>query len=257
MRSIYRGWRPASLALAASVSLAGCGLKPPAFLDFSATGSTTPARAAQKPAPLADRYNLDPDNRDNAIAYATALWQDGRAAQAVTVMERASQRYPGDRAVMAAYGKALAAQGSLPEALEKIRDAGSPDQPDWRLLSAEAAVLDQMGENTAARKLYHQALTLAPNQPSVLANLGLSHAMTGDLAEAEKMLRRAVAQPGADSKVRQNLALIVGLRGRYDEAERLARSELSPDLASANTAYVKTVLASSRARPNLRKAAAR
>ena len=145
--------------------------------------------------------------------------------------------------VLAAYGKALAANGQLDQALDIIRRAQTPDSPDWRLLSAEAAILDQQGKNDEARKLYVEAQTYAPDEPSILSNLGMSYLLTGNLAKAEDALRKAAALPGADSRVRQNLALAVGLQGRFEEAEKIATAELSPEQAAANVAYLKNMLA--------------
>jgi Flp pilus assembly protein TadD len=103
-------------------------------------------------------------------------------------------------------------------------------------------VLDQMGRHEDAQRYYSSALKIAPDEPSVLSNLGLSYALSKDLPKAEATLRRAVAQPGADPRVRQNLALVVGLQGRFDEAESIARSDLPPDEAAANVAYLKQML---------------
>ena len=100
-----------------------------------------------------------------------------------------------------------------------------------------------MGQHGDARKLYEQALGLAPNDPTVLSNYGMSYVLTGELDRAEELLRKAIAAPGADSRVRQNLALVVGLQGRFDEAKKIASEELSPEQAAANIAYLKQMLA--------------
>ncbi len=84
---------------------------------------------------------------------------------------------------------------------------------------------------------------MAPNEPSILSNLAMSHMLQGDLSTAESYLRQAVQQPGADSRVRQNLALVVGLQGRFEEAEDIARRELSPQQAETNIAYLRQMLA--------------
>jgi Flp pilus assembly protein TadD len=42
--------------------------------------------------------------------------------------------------------------------------------------------------------------------------------------------------------VRQNLALVVGLQGRFAEAESIARSDLPPEEAAANVAYLKQMM---------------
>ena len=189
-----------------------------------------------------DRYAENPKDRTVELNYASALRRLGRTDQAVAVLERAAIYHPEDRDVQAAYGKALADAGQLDRGLEILKRAERPDQPDWRLVSSEAAIMDQMGRHDEARGLYQQALQLAPNEPSVLSNLGMSYLIAGNLPEAERYLRLAVAQPNADSRVRQNLALAVGLSGRFAEAEKIASAELPPDEAAANVAYLKSMM---------------
>jgi Flp pilus assembly protein TadD len=158
------------------------------------------------------------------------------------VLQAAALTTPDDRGILAALGKAYAATGDLGQALATIQRAEDPANPDWKLMSAEAAILDQTGKNTEARKIYAEARTLAPKEPTLLSNYGMSYVLTGDLQKAETLLRQAVAMPGADSRVRQNLALVVGLQGRFDEAEQIASAELPPDQAAANVAYLKQML---------------
>jgi Flp pilus assembly protein TadD len=124
-----------------------------------------------------------------------------------------------------------------------VRTADSPTNPDWRLLSAEGAILDQLGNSAEARTIYQTALRIAPDEPSILNNLGLSYMLTNDLPNAEATLRHAAANPRADSRIRQNLALALGLEGKFAEAEQVARTELSPGQAEANVAYLKAMLA--------------
>jgi len=157
-------------------------------------------------------------------------------------MQQVAIANPGDRNVLAAYGKAQAATGQLQQALDTIGRAQTPDRPDWRLISAEGAILDQMGKPNDARQRYRDALDIQPNEPSILSNLGMSYLLTGDLRTAETYLRSAAGQPSADSRVRQNLALVVGLQGRFPEAEQIARRELSPQQADANVAYLRGML---------------
>src|SRR5690606_14101962 len=134
-----------------------------------------------------------------------------------------------------------------------VRRAQTPEYPDWKLMSAEAAILDQMEQPAEARRLYRRALELQPGEPSILSNLGMSHVLEGDLKNAETYLRRAVQTPGADSRVRQNLALVVGLQGRFKEAEEIAGRELSPEQAQGNVTYLRSMLAQQNAWSDLRK----
>jgi Flp pilus assembly protein TadD len=139
--------------------------------------------------------------------------------------------------------------GNLEQALEVLNRAHTPDQPDWRILSAQGAVLDQLGRHDEAQQYYSSALKIRPDDPGVLSNLGLSYALAKDLKNAEATLRRAAAAGGTDPRVRQNLALVVGLQGRFGEAESIARADLPTDEAAANVAYLRQMLAQP---PNLK-----
>ncbi len=216
---------------------------------------TTGSISAGSGAPVADaelrrsldtlgaRYRDNPANPDAAIAYARVLRATDQRAQAVAVLEQASIRTPQNMALRGAYGRALADAGQFPQALEALDHAHTPDNPDWRILNVQGAVLDQMGRHADAQLYYASALKIVPNEATVLSNLGLSYLLTKDLKNAEDTLRRAVAQPNVSPKVRQNLALVVGLRGRFAEAEKIAGADLPESEAAANIAYLRQMLA--------------
>ncbi len=187
-------------------------------------------------------YEKNPRDPVNGVNYANLLRMQGRDAQALAVMQQVAIANPNDRSVLAAYGKAQAAAGQLQQALDTIGRAQTADRPDWKLVSAQGAILDQLGRSAEARQRYRDALDLQPGEPSILSNLGMSYVLTGDLRTAETYLRQAAGQPGADSRVRQNLALVVGLQGRFPEAEQIARRELSPQQADANVAYIRSMM---------------
>lgn len=191
---------------------------------------------------LAARYKAEPGNPRVAIDYARALRATGQRDQAAAVLQQASIRSPKNRDVLGAYGRALADSGQFPQALDVLSRAHTPDQPDWRIYNAQGAVLDQMGKHADAQAVYRQALAIAPEEPAILSNLGLSHALSKDLRQAETVLRRAAARPGADTRVRQNLALVMGLQGRFDEAERVATADLPAGEAQANLAYLREMM---------------
>lgn len=237
-----------ALVLALAAGVAGCAT------DKFTTGSI--GRNSGKPleamsggelhtatAALGQSYARNPTDKRIATNYAAALQMDGDADQSLAVMRKLAIALPKDRDVLASYGKALAANGQFEAALDAVRRAQTPEYPDWRLVSAEAAILDQIGQKDDARQLYRKALELKPNEPSVLSNLGMSYVLEGDLRTAETYMRSAAQQPNADSRVRQNLALVVGLQGRFDEAEKIASQELSPEQAKANAAYLRQMLA--------------
>ena len=241
--SLGRSGRTVSLALAlAATSLLGGCVANRAGTDPTTTGSIAQSGSSGAVAEWTRRYQATPDDPNVALGFAEALRRDGRPQQAVEVLQRTLVQNPKNPAIASAYGKALAEAGSFEEALKVVRDANSPRTPDWRLTSAEGAIQDQLGHPGEARRLYELALKIAPEEPSVLNNLGLSYVLTNELPAAEKVLRRAVAIPRADARVRQNLALAVGLQGRFDEASRIASEDLPPDQAQANVAYLRAML---------------
>jgi Flp pilus assembly protein TadD len=237
------------MALACAAALPACGTA-----SKMTTGSISrpsgkaleqmsSAELSQASAAFGLIYEKNPKDKQAGLNHANALRMTGRNDQALAVMRQVAITHANDRDVLAAYGKALAGAGEFEAALDAVRRAERQDLPDWRLLSAEGAILDQMGQPENARGLYRKALDLQPNEPSVLSNLGMSYLLADDLKTAETYMRSAASSPGADSRVRQNLALVVGLQGRFEEAEDIARQELSADQAEANVAYLKSMLA--------------
>ncbi|EFL89840.1 tetratricopeptide repeat protein [Ahrensia sp. R2A130] len=188
------------------------------------------------------RYEQRPKDKVTGLQFATALRMTNRNEQALAVMQKVAIYHPEDRQVLGAYGKALAGAGQLKKALDTIQRAQTPDNPDWKLHSAEGAIYDQIGDPKQARLQYRKALQLKPGEPSVLSNLGMSYLLEGDLRASETYLKQAIGRPGADSRVRQNLALVIGLQGRFPEAEKVAAGELPPAEAQANVAFLRQML---------------
>ena len=162
---------------------------------------------------LGEKFRANPRDPDTAIRYARALRATGQRTQAAAVLETAALHNPNNRPLLGAYGRALADSGSFKQALDVLERAHSPDQPDWRVLSVQGAVLDQMGRHEEAQRYYASALKIMPDEPSVMSNLGLSYALSKDLKRAEETLRHASAKGSTDKRVRQNLALVVGPAG--------------------------------------------
>lgn len=191
------------------------------------------------------RYDANPRDKANTMAYARALRALSRHPEAVAVLQGLAIFYPQDYEVLGAFGKSLADAGRLTEAADILTRAHSPERPNWSILNAQGSVADQLGNHEKAQAFYDAALKITPNEPSVLSNLGLSYAMAKKLPQAEEQLRIAVQQPGADSRVRQNLSLVLALRGKFSEAEEIARRDLPPAQATASVAAIRAMIAQS------------
>lgn len=235
----------AVLVIAAAGLLAGCQQKSAAIdnLDSMNTASTAPA-SYQATADLGKKWQADPNNINKGLAYANGLESIGQTNQQLDVLGRLAQAHPGNAQLASLYGKKLLAAGRSSDALPVLERAAAGKSNDWRIHSALGTAYDQQDLYDKARQSYQTALKLDPDNLSVLNNLGMSHALQGDLKQAEIVLRQANALPRAsrEPRLRQNLALVVGLQGRFEEASQIASAELPPDQVEANMAYLKKML---------------
>lgn len=217
--------RALSLVALALVPLTGCttaerpwSLNQPVARQTSAALPNDESALRQRADELGRRYDANPADRDTVLAYAAVLRRLQQSAQAVSVLQREAARIPDDLEVLGAYGKALADVGRYSEAADVLSRSHLPERPNWSILSAQGFVADQMGDHRQAQAFYEAALKIAPNQASVLSNLGLSYALSKDLDRAEAISRRAAELPDADERVHRNLAFVMELRGARAES---------------------------------------
>jgi Flp pilus assembly protein TadD len=188
-------------------------------------------------------YAERPGEKYAAINYAHALRALTRYKEATAVMQAAAVKAPKDYVVLGEYGKALADNGDLQQARDVLSRSYRPDRPVWQIMSVQGSVADRLDDHAGAQQFYTAALKIAPNEPTVLSNLGLSYALSKNLGPAEDTLRLASEQPKADARVRQNLALVLALEGKFHEAEEASRKDMSPDDAARNVASIRAMIA--------------
>jgi Flp pilus assembly protein TadD len=191
------------------------------------------------------RYDANPGDKVASINYSKALRALTRFPQAAAVMQAAAVKLPNDMEVLGAYGKALADAGQLQQAADVLSRSYTQERPNWSNMSVQGSVADQLGDHTQAQEYYRSALKIAPGEPNVLSNLGLSYALTKQLPLAEQVLRQAVENPRADARVRDNLALVLSLQGKFSEAEQVERQDRSAEAATANVAAIRQMIAQS------------
>lgn len=188
-------------------------------------------------------YDSNPGEKVASINYARALRACGRFSEAVSVMRIAAVKAPKDYEVLGAYGKALADDGDLSQARDILAKSYPQERPDWTILSVQGSVEDKIGNPQQAQIFYEDALKIAPGEPSVLTNLGLSFALNKQLPDAEQALRKAAASPRADSRTRQDFALVLALEGKYSEAETISRQDMTAEEAKANVKAIQQMIA--------------
>jgi Flp pilus assembly protein TadD len=240
--SFARFLASAAVAALLAACLGGCQTMSDVTGAITQRSDATPDDPRRAVEVYGERYRANPKDAEAALAYGQALRASGQRAQAAAVLEQATIAHPGNKMLLAGYGRALADNGNSQAAFDVLSRAHSPDNPDWRILSVQGTALDKLGKHEEARNYYATALKIVPEEPSVLSNLGLSYMLARDLPNAEQTLRRAYANPRADARVRQNLALVVGLQGRFAEAETIAKGDLPADEAAANVTYLREML---------------
>lgn len=232
----------APLCRAAAVLLILAGVtacRPQQGGDFSALVRTpmptTEEGLREEARRLGQAYDRKPGDKQISMRYGAVLRQLGQHTQAVAVLQRATLANMNDTEVSAAFGKALADAGQFKQASEVLANSHSADRPNWRVMSTQGSVADQMGEHERAQELYLGALKLAPGEPTVLNNLGLSYALTRRLADAERVLAEAARDPRADDRIRANLAMVRSL-GRAPQAGSAASTNSWADIRKAELA---------------------
>lgn len=178
-------------------------------------------------------YELNPGDLESAIKLSSAVRKLGNPQRAIEIAQTTRALYPRDPYLTAEFAAGLVAAERAQEAIRPLDEALRTAPGYARLWSLKGAALDQQENYDLARKHYAKALQITPHDPNIMANVGLSYALSGDPVTAEGWLRRAVSVPGASQSVRQNLALILQLQGKDEEAKRYAGHSKTQNLRAA------------------------
>lgn len=241
-------WLRTAVLAATMAALGGCHDTGDVTGSINSSGQAAPASQADlraEAATLGKIYDSDPGEKVVSINYAKALRALTQYSQAVAVMQAAAVKAPHDMEILSAYGKALADAGQLQQAADVLSRSYTAERPNWSNMNVQGSVADQLGDHAQAQKYYRDALKLAPGEPTILNNLGLSYALTKQLPLAEQVLRQAADSARADSRVRDNFALVLALEGKFGEAEKVERQDLSAQAAAANVAAIRQMIAQS------------
>ena len=187
----------------------------------------------------AREVNADQTDGDARLKLAKALRALGKYEEAGENADQLLVMQPTNYEALLESARDRIAQNHGFYAIDPAQRAAALQPHDWRPVSLQAIALEQSDRDSEALAAHQKALTLAPNNPATLSNLGMYYATHGDPAQAEALLRRAADAPGAGALERQNLALVLGMEGRMDEAERLERQDLPPQTVSNNLAYLR------------------
>lgn len=251
----------------AVLGLAACVAAPPSAQELamidSATSPILPATQAERDtAEKQDlltqakfwgaEYEKNPNEYDAALKYARVLRAIGSSARATEVAQQALTLKQGDVELTLIYAQAALDQGKAADAAMALARAEAEGQSDWRMLSIIGVTMDSLDKHSGAQDYYRKAIVLSPDNPKILANLGLSYALDSKPGLAEQTLREAMALPGADNRITQNLVVVLGVQGKFDEAEKIAGADMPKALMESNRKYFRSMLNPSRSWETLR-----
>lgn len=188
------------------------------------------------------QYNKKPNDKTAALNYAKNLKASGDKRQALMVLQNSFSMNSSDPEIAGELGRLALEFDQLSLASRALTVADVAENTDWRVVSARGTVLAKQGQHKAAIPYFERALTMSPNQPSVLNNLAMANAMSGNPQKAEQILRDLAQLNGAPAKVSQNLALVLGLQGKYDESKAAGAAVASNEVAAANTDYIRQLV---------------
>ncbi len=115
-------------------------------------------------------------------------------------------------------GRALLQHGYLSEAVSELTIAAAFADNLVEANNLLGLAYDRMGRHRAAIEAYERALSVAPNDAVVLANLGNSYYLEANYVEALKRLKKAARLSPATPVIHNNLGIVQARIGRYDDA---------------------------------------
>ena len=88
----------------------------------------------------------------------------------------------------------------------------------WRVYNSLGVISDLEKDYKQAIIYYEKALTVQPQMPLILNNIGYSHYMSGDWDSAEKYYRKAVLNDEYFERAWRNLGLLYTRKEKFEEA---------------------------------------
>jgi len=201
---------PSLIALLAVVpALAGC----------ASTGGLFGASDAHKKPVIASNAKDDPAKADETANLPTDIESGVRQArekrlagqydEAIRILSQLMLVASDDHRVVGEYGKTLAENGRAQEAVQFLTRAVALQPAEWSYYSALGVAYDQVGNQTAARTAYEQALKLKPGDVAILNNYALSRMLANDPEGARALMARVEKAGGAaDPKIARNIELV-------------------------------------------------
>ena len=154
---------------------------------------------------------------------ATLLEQIGRSDEAIREVERVGRDYPDSSLPDIALADLLRSKRRFAEAIvaydRVIAGIRQPTANDWIVYYGRGIAYERTGQWSRAETDFQHALTLSPDQPSVLNYLGYAWADMGrNLERAYALVQRAAARRPNDGAITDSLGWVRYRQGHFQDA---------------------------------------
>ena len=167
------------------------------------------------------------DRRELAARIAQVTSGELTGAALVTALEGIVRENPGNGQAHLRLGYARMQAGDCTRAEPEFHAAAAAGLPSADVFLGLATCLGQRRDLTGAERALNEARRLEPDNPAVVANIGLLQATKGDLPAAIQSLNATLTIDPALHETRFNLAVAYAKAGRRPEAAAAARELLT------------------------------
>jgi choline-sulfatase len=191
-----------------------------------ALGYSSGSRSNNPQSAISNR--ADPkDRRELAARIAQVTSGELTGAALVAALEGIVRENPGNGQAHLRLGYARLQAGDCTRAEPEFHAAAAAGLPSADVFLGLATCLGQRRDLTGAERALNEARRLEPDNPAVIANIGLLQATKGDLPAAIQSLNAALTIDPALHEARFNLAVAYAKAGRRQEAAVAARELLT------------------------------
>ena len=164
------------------------------------------------------------------VALAQLYVAAGKIPQALSVLDRATAKLPGDSSVAFELGAALERGKHYEDAERMFRRVVADDPNHAQALNYLGYLLADRGERLQESVGFiKRALEIDPDNPAYLDSLGWAYFKLNQLALAEPQLRKAATNLATNSVIQDHFGDTLFKLGRYDEAVEAWQRALAGD----------------------------
>jgi tetratricopeptide (TPR) repeat protein len=176
-----------------------------------------------------------PTSADALHRKALKLWHSGRSAEALALLEAATERHPGNARLHLDMGRVLVDEGYYADAEWTLSQLAAEHPRHAEVHAALGDLFVQIGQPLLAIASFGQAVKFDPEHTDAHVHLGVAHYELGDLSASAPHLQKAIRLDGKNVVARFFMAQISlqqndVLRARY-QLGMVAKLDPSVDLS--------------------------